>query len=144
MARLNELNGFLTFFPNGNGNSKLPDDELIEIFDRAKPVEWHVAMLTANMDPSTLSLQEVTEYFERLEIMESLRKANDAKKSTVTANIKPGGGGGDEGNKKRKANDKTLKGDKFCVVCDSPTHNTADCFTVKKAQKMGGKKEDST
>jgi hypothetical protein len=75
--RLIEVNNYLTHFPTGNGvPAKLPNKELIEIIDRAKPLAWHVAMLTANIEPSTMSLlQEVTEYFERLELlMEKLRK----------------------------------------------------------------------
>ena len=73
--RLIEVNNYLTHFPTGNGvPAKLPNEKLIEIIDRAKPLAWHVAMLTANIEPSAMSLQEVTEYFERLELMEKLRK----------------------------------------------------------------------
>jgi hypothetical protein len=143
VARLQELNNYLSYFPNGSRASKLPDDELIEIIDRAKPLEWHVAMLTANIDPSTMSLQEVTEYFERLELMEKLRKSA-AKAATPSATTNPTGGKStttSTTNKKRSASG-AMKTDeaKHCLLCNTTTHNTVDCFYLKKAQKMGGKK----
>ena len=47
--RLLELNNYLAYFPAGDRSSMLPGHELIKIIDRAKPIEWHVAMLTANI-----------------------------------------------------------------------------------------------
>ena len=131
-----ELNNYLTYFPGAKYSSRLPDDELIEIIDRAKPLEWHVAMLAANIEPSTMSLQEVTEYFERLEIMEKLRKQSGLKPAATTTNQS------NKKNKKRGATDSSKSNDKHCDVCDTNTHNTVDCFVVKKARKMGKKQAD--
>ena len=39
VARLMELNNYLAYFLAGDRSSMLPDDKLIEIIDRAKPIE---------------------------------------------------------------------------------------------------------
>ena len=135
VARLLELNNYLAYFPAGDRSSMLPDDELIEIIDRAKPIEWHLAMLTANIDPSSMSLQEVVEYFERLEIMEKIRKQAGlgTPSTSVPSNSKR--------NKKRDPKVAFQDSDKkHCLVCDTDTHNTADCFVLKKAKKLRGNK----
>ena len=46
----------------------IPDDELVEIVDRAKRVEWQLNFLTMNIDPYALSLEEYYRYLEKLEV----------------------------------------------------------------------------
>jgi hypothetical protein len=53
-AELRRQNNFLRYFPIPNDRTScesLPDDELVEIVDRAKRVEWQRDLLTANIDP---------------------------------------------------------------------------------------------
>ena len=52
--RLVEQNEFLKYFPTPAGKksvSKLTEEELVEIIDRAKPVEYHCDVLANNYDP---------------------------------------------------------------------------------------------
>ena len=49
VERLNELNGYLLFFPEENPK-QLDQDEIIEILDQTKSPEWHAAMVAANID----------------------------------------------------------------------------------------------
>ena len=51
--RLIEQNEFLKYFPApaGKSVSKLTEEELVEIVDRAKPVEYHCDVLANNYDP---------------------------------------------------------------------------------------------
>ena len=60
-AELRRQNLFLRYFPipsDRESCESLPDDELVEIVDRAKRVEWQRDLLTANIDPYALSLDE--------------------------------------------------------------------------------------
>ena len=52
--RLYEMNKYLQYFPIPAGREEvtsLEDDELLEIIDRAKPMEYQQALLAANYDP---------------------------------------------------------------------------------------------
>ena len=76
--RLVEQNEFLKYFPTPAGKksvSKLTEEELVEIIDRAKPVEYHCDVLANNYDPYQKTLQEYTEYLERLEVKHHIQKA---------------------------------------------------------------------
>ena len=52
--RLKQLNKYLKYFPIPPGKrdiKSLPDDQLIEIIDNSKPLEYHQQMLQNNYDP---------------------------------------------------------------------------------------------
>jgi hypothetical protein len=49
VERLNELNRYLLYFPEKNPK-KLDKYEIIEILYQAKALEWHAAMVVANID----------------------------------------------------------------------------------------------
>ena len=146
IARLRELNSFLPYLPDGQ---RLEDDEIVEIIDRAKPDDWHIAMLSANIDPSNMDLDMALEYYERLEIMDAIKKKQT---TSNTANSAP------RGNTKRdrSTNDKTHSKapnsgkKKWCSECDMDNHNTVDCSHVKRKKrarqlaKEGGNKNRST
>ena len=77
-AELRRQNNFLKYFPVPDDREKcdiLPDDELVEIVDRAKRVEWQRDLLTANIDPYALSLEEYYRYLEKLEVKHNIDKA---------------------------------------------------------------------
>ncbi len=74
--RLIEQNEFLKYFPApaGKSVSKLMEEELlVEIVDRAKPVEYHCDVLANIYDPYHKTLQEYTEYLERLEVKHNIQ-----------------------------------------------------------------------
>jgi hypothetical protein len=49
VERLNDLNRYLLYFPEENPK-QLDQDEIIEILDQSKALEWHEAMVNANID----------------------------------------------------------------------------------------------
>ena len=120
----------------------MPDDELIDIVNRAKPLEWQLSMLNANVDPYEMTWDEAIQYFERLELAADMQE--QASKMTKEANDK-------QNKKKRKQNEQqqssstkqdetTNKPDaktkKWCQFCKRPTHNTSDCWTKQRAEKQ--------
>ena len=73
-ARLQELNSYLPYFPVKPGTTPSPfsKDELSSILNHAKPAKWQVAMLSANINVYEMSWDQLVEYFERLELSQSL------------------------------------------------------------------------
>ena len=55
--------------------TSFPDDELIDILDKAKPVQYQLALLTSNYDPYSKSMEEQSQYIERLEASAKIGKA---------------------------------------------------------------------
>lgn len=85
-AELLRQNTYLRYFPipaDRDTVKSLPDDELLEIVDRAKRVEWQRDLLSANIDPYSMSLSQYYEYLEKLETKHEmdkiLRKTNKDK-----------------------------------------------------------------
>jgi hypothetical protein len=77
VERLNDLNRCLLYFPEENPK-QLDQDEIIEILDQAKTVdlEWHEAMVNANIDILKMTCEESVSYFKRLENLEKIRRTN--------------------------------------------------------------------
>ena len=83
-AHLQELNNYLLYFPrekstNAAPPKKLKDEELVEILNQAKPHEWYVAMLGANIELYDMDWQTAVEYFEQLEVRQNIKKHNNNK-----------------------------------------------------------------
>ena len=146
--RLLEMNKYLKYFPvppNKSAVSSLDAEELVEILDRAKPIEYHMDVLTAGYDPYSKSFEEYVEYIERLETKHALSKRLE-------------GGGGDEedtsstkkknkGTKRKRNKDKDKdKSEVTCSKCGKKGHLAKDCWDdPKNADKRpnGYKKFDS-
>ena len=62
LARLNELNGYLPYFPDGTEASKLPDDELIDIGEYACPASWQKQMFLQGFDPLEHTLLDFLDF----------------------------------------------------------------------------------
>ena len=59
--RLNELNRYLKHFPIPSGRTNVTsfsEDELVEIIDRSKPIQYQQALLMSNYDPYSKIIQE--------------------------------------------------------------------------------------
>jgi len=138
--RLVEQNEFLKYFPPPSGKyavSQLTEEELVEIIDRAKPVEYHCDVLANNYDPYQKTLQEYTEYLERLETKHNIQKAM-AKRNNQT-NVDDDDYDDDDENKnkkKKKKNNKKRKGEgangpkngpKKCGLCGNINHTADEC-----------------
>ena len=133
--RLEEMNKYLKYFPVPSGKesvSSLTEEELVEIIDRAKPIEYQLDVLAADYDPYSKSLQEYVEYLERLET-----KANIRKQMAKKDNNKSNGGTERSPKKDRKRNGKRKRdnsGDNevVCGRCKKPGHATKDCWDDPK------------
>ena len=94
--RLKQMNTYLKYFPIPPQKGKvkpLSDEDLIEIIDNAKPLEYNQAMLQNNYDPYDKTLDEFVRYIEKLEQAAKFTKLQMA---TVTSS-----------SGKRKEKDKT-------------------------------------
>ena len=136
-ARLLELNKYLKYFPIPTGRSTvevLKDDELVEILDSAKPLEYQQELLVANYDPYAKSFAELSCYLLNLEQQAAIAKALDKQKgNTSSASAKSNKGG--KSNKKNNKR-KTSKEDVTCSYCGKDGHLAKDCWEdPKNAEK---------
>ncbi len=77
-TELRRQNQFLRYFPVPDGRESsdmIPDDELVDIVDRAKRIEWQRDLLVANIDPYSLTLDEYYRYLEKLKVKHALDKS---------------------------------------------------------------------
>ena len=138
--RLNEQNEFLKYFPPPPGKrsvSQLTEEELVEIVDRAKPVEYHCDVLANNYDPYQKTLQEFTEYLERLETKKNIQQAMAKRNNQQSHDDDDGGGKKGQNRKKaakntgKRANNGSNGGTNVngkCGHCVGPNHRTEDCW----------------
>ena len=150
-AELRRQNNFLRYFPIPADRDRckmIPDDELVDIVDRAKRVEWQRDLLTANIDPYTLTLDEYYRYLEKLEIKYQIdqtlredkkRKAEgEAHKSDEKPQKKRS-----RKNKKDTAGKSVKKREDPCVHCGK-WHPAPDdkCWSLEKNKNSRSGKRD--
>ena len=63
----------------------LKDDELVEILDRAKPLEYQQELLAANYDPYAKTFAEFSQYLLNLEQRAAIAKALDKQKGNTSS-----------------------------------------------------------
>ena len=111
-AELLRQNNMLQYFPVPDDRTKcdvFEDDELVEILDRAKRVEWQLDLLTANINPYLMSLDQYYKYLEKLEAkyemdkhLRSERKEKDKHKTHGSTDQSKGDKNGDQKRKRGK------------------------------------------
>jgi aspartate carbamoyltransferase regulatory subunit len=92
-------------------------------------LEWHEAMVNANIDIFEISYKEFVTYFKSLENLEKIKCTNGPNPSSLPVD-----------NKKRVSvtssvgkSSKNHKGSNmWCHYCDKNNHNTADCREISK------------
>ncbi|MGH7974320.1 MAG: hypothetical protein ACREBR_02245, partial [bacterium] len=103
-----------------------PKDELADILVDAMPFAWEAKMEAADVDPFQKSLEDLQFYFEKLERSELVVQSRNSSSETKSQD------------KKRKYSAQSKQpaqgNKKFCEVCEKPTHNTKDCFLVKRVK----------
>ena len=129
-ARLRELNNYLPYFPREKATktapAKLTDADLVEILNEAKPEEWHLAMLGANIELYDMEWQDAVEYFERLEVRQKIEKHNDSKSDYESNDAsKKRKDKTDHKKKKRSESDKNSAN---CPICKKKGHVSKDCW----------------
>ena len=124
--RLKQLNKYLSYFPIPPGKTEvepLPEDQLIEIIDNAKPLEYHQQMLQANFNPFEKSLEEFGQFIERLEASAKISTVITKSKSTSASDSKK------KKRKKRNESDDEEKKLHKCKYCKKMvTHDSKDCW----------------
>jgi hypothetical protein len=84
---LNDLKHYLLYFSNEN-SKQLEKDGIIEILDQTKALEWHEAMVNANIDICVMSYEESVSYFKILENLERILRTNGLNSSSRPVDIK--------------------------------------------------------
>jgi hypothetical protein len=72
MARVEELNNYLSMYPGYTNGDELHEDELLDIYEYGIPKSWSRQFLLQNWDPQHHSKQEFREFCERLETAEGI------------------------------------------------------------------------
>ena len=124
--RLKQMNTYLKYFPIPPQKGEvepLSDEDLIEIIDNAKPLEYNQAMLQNNYDPYDKTLDEFARYIEKLE-----QAAKFTKLQIAALTSSSGSSSG-----KRKKKDKTSESEGTalhkCKWCKKMvTHEDDDCW----------------
>ena len=142
VARVQELNNYLPFFPSqvpGEPISRLDDDEIIDLMEFGVPRSWQKKMEEHNFDSTNTTIGEFLAFCERMERIEQMDNAKSG------GGGRPDQGGGRAGksdvNRKRKADVAAhkSKGDKnlFCLYHgENNTHSTDECYLVKKEVRL--------
>jgi hypothetical protein len=82
VERLNELNHYLLYFPEENPK-QLDQDEIIEILDQSKALEWHKALVRSKIDTFEVSYEESVSYSKHFENSEKIRRTNGLNPSSL-------------------------------------------------------------
>ena len=109
--RLKKINSYIPYFPYRDGHpkpSELAADEIVDIIDSAKSIDWHIIMLSQGKRPEEFeSADELIEYLKQLYAADKISRAvngeNGKKRKSET----------DESSNKRR------KGNKRMVVAES-------------------------
>jgi hypothetical protein len=140
--RLMELNKYFPFFPIENqhddsstGHEGLPDDELNDILDRAKPISWHTTMLESNLEVQDMSWDKILDYYEKLEMSDLIKKlgnGNEDKSESHNGKRKRNKGHSNDNNHGSGKSAKN-KGHKTDFECKTP------CVHCKKSDAPGSR-----
>ena len=124
-----------TFLRQSREEAKgLDEDEIVEIIDRGKRIEWQRDVLTANIDPYGMTLDEYCKYLEKLEVKHCLDKALRASQKGREEKEKKKSGSAKRG-KSGGSSSKDYDRKKPCKHCGK-THVAPDdeCWTLDKNQ----------
>ena len=84
MARVEELNNYLSMFPNYVNGDELHEDELLDIYEYGIPKSWSKQFLLQNWHPQHHTKQEFREFCERLETAEDITPRTFVKSKDYT------------------------------------------------------------
>ena len=131
-ARLKVMNAYLPSFP-GPENSPFLTGEMIDIILAMIPKKWVETMVTAKIEPRNLTIKELVDHLENLELQDESEPEEIPKKKK--REFKSGGNGSQRDRKKHPN-----QANQTCDLCklfkgeNSPawkTHSTAQCKSKK-------------
>ena len=131
VARVMELNAYLTEFPAHNGTdiTELDDAEIMDILEYGVPPTWRREFTVQGFDPADQGRKKFVEFCTRLESCEPAAEKSEAKK------------GPSKQSGKRKASTASKSADTSDAKFDcelhgrNHTHDTADCYELKRRAK---------
>ena len=154
VGRLVELNRYLVKFPpaaNGNPPQPLEDEEIADIIFFGVPNSWRKQMVLQDHDPANHTTEETVEFCQRLEETEGSdwkmkSTNNNNNNNNNSANNKRKKGNQNGSSSSNNNNKKRSRGDDYNCLLHGPnsTHNTDDCFALKKKADEMKKDRDST
>ena len=135
VSRVCEINEMLVHFPTADQESKLPNDEMLDLLEFGMPSSWQKAMILQDFDPVDHTIPELVSFCERLELtepeLEKKSPKNDSSSSSSSKKRKKVGFQRDRDNK--------LEGD--CLLHGKNCgHDTHDCRTMKRHAEAVKKK----
>lgn len=154
MARVEELNNYLEYFPGYEEERKLHSDELLEIFQHGVPNSWQKTMLIHDFDPIERSKVEFREFCERLETAEEIhyeqfKGSSGAKPKAGRADGYYQNGSATHSAKVKKSHKKKQSGARAQrYVCayhgENNSHDTNSCKVVlEQAKRMRAQRNSS-
>lgn len=139
LKRIVQMNEMFKYFPFRDGYNvpaPLAEDELLDIADSSKKLEWHLTMLSQGKRPDTFeTLLEAEEYYTQLYNADIMKRkfassANDSDDDSPKKKKHKSAGRGDNADKKKKA---------VCKHCGRDNHRSEDCRTLpQNANKRPG------
>jgi hypothetical protein len=133
IERIKKINEYLPYFPYHNGGepyAKMAEDELLDILDSAKKIDWHLTMMSQGKRPDTFrDIGQAEEYYMQLHNADLLLKK-----------LKPASGSSTQKGKKNsdKQKSKKRKGrDGPCEHCGKHHPGAGDkCWSLSKNKRM--------
>lgn len=138
IARVNEINEYLSLFPPFEADQKLPTDEILDILEFGMPATWQREFWRQGFDPIAHSIEDFTEFCERLEFTEEMYDETHAskKRPRVDRNSMSKESGNSKGRIKPEGK-KPKKSNTWCDYHQTDSHTTGDCKVVlAQARKM--------
>eukprot|EP00957_Ditylum_brightwellii_P180996 13789037-Ditylum_brightwellii.AAC.1 len=74
--RLHDINGMMERFL-APGNNLMADDELCNILYQMVKHDWRDALCKSGRNPSNMNLQDLTDYFEQIELLEAVKQKSE-------------------------------------------------------------------
>ena len=97
--------------------TSLQDDELVETLDRAKPIKYQQALLTANYDPYSKTLEQCAQYLERLEASAKIEAPLTGSTKSTDNNKQGGKGKGKKRGRDDSSNNNQSDSKPTCKLC---------------------------
>ena len=118
----------LPHLPPFNAGQGLSNDELIDIVLYGVPKKWIHKMDEHDFDPMTKSLDQLTQFCERMEAAET----HDTSAFLMPEGGKPSGKKSSSKKYKASGNTSDSRSGKWCHYHEVDTHNTSECETLKR------------
>lgn len=127
--RMTKMNQMLPYFPvdmTRGLRRPLPmeEDELLDILDNAKKLEWTITMMSQGKRPDSFeTLEEAQEYYEQLHTADQIRQKLSGKTSKDPSKKS-------DFKRKRDSDQKAGKKAPKCSNCGKTGHLSKDCWTL--------------